>query len=91
MQGGYKCRDGWARVGGDGGAVGETGGGVGGGDGVVLARSGRRGFFCVRVVCWSYGGFFGGERLGGQRDVQVAVLCVGSIAGLHTNGVGVSV
>lgn len=35
--------------------------------------------------------FFGGEILGGERDVQVAVLCVGSIAGLHTNGVGVSV
>lgn len=35
--------------------------------------------------------FFGGEILGGERDVQVAVLCVGSIAGLHTNSVGVSV
>lgn len=35
--------------------------------------------------------FLGGERLGGERDVQVAVLRVGAIAGLHTNGVGVSV
>lgn len=51
----------------------------------------EEGFFCVRAVCLGYGGFLGGERLGGERDVQVAVLCVGSIAGLHTNSVGVSV
>lgn len=40
---------------------------------------------------WVMAFFGGGEILGGERDVQVAVLCVGSIAGLHTNGVGVSV
>lgn len=27
------------------------------------------------------GVLLGGERLGGERDVQVAVLCVGAIAG----------
>lgn len=48
------------------------------------------GVFCVRVVCLGYGLFWGGD-IGGERDVQVAVLCVGSIAGLHTNSVGVSV
>lgn len=42
---------------------------------------GGGGFFCVRVVCLGYGGFLGGEILGGERDVQVAVLCVGAIAG----------
>lgn len=55
----------------------------------------EEGFFVLGWFVWVmafFGGeILGGEILGGERDVQVAVLCVGSIAGLHTNSVGVSV